>query len=195
MPTLLFTTPSRSGEPVTACIRKSFRQSALARRTCEVELKRAVAEGELELYYQPQLRLADRRIVGAEALLRWKSSRARADPARCVHPYPGAQHSGRSGGPVDRAPGVRVRGLRPRCRASRFQGRRQPVRRAVAQRRSQGVVTSALDEHRLSPDAIELELTESIVLHNDEAIIHAVRDLAAMGSRHRSTTTEPAMRP
>ena len=34
------------------------------------ELKRAVARGELELHYQPQLRLGDRRIVGAEALLR-----------------------------------------------------------------------------------------------------------------------------
>ena len=35
------------------------------------ELKRAVVQGELELHYQPQLRLADRHIVGAEALLRW----------------------------------------------------------------------------------------------------------------------------
>ena len=50
---------------------EAFRQSALARRTCESELKRAVAQGELELHYQPQLRLGDRRIVGAEALLRW----------------------------------------------------------------------------------------------------------------------------
>ena len=50
---------------------EAFRQSALARRTCELELKRAVARGELELHYQPQLRLGNRRIVGAEALLRW----------------------------------------------------------------------------------------------------------------------------
>ena len=43
------------------------------------------------------------------------------------------------------------------------------------------VITSALDEHRLLPDAMELELTESIVLHNDDAIFTAVRELSAMG--------------
>jgi predicted signal transduction protein with EAL and GGDEF domain len=49
-----------------------FRQSPVARRMCETELKRAVASGELELYFQPQVRLSDQANVGAEALLRWK---------------------------------------------------------------------------------------------------------------------------
>jgi diguanylate cyclase (GGDEF)-like protein len=35
------------------------------------ELRHAVANGELRLVYQPQFRIADRRIIGAEALVRW----------------------------------------------------------------------------------------------------------------------------
>jgi diguanylate cyclase (GGDEF)-like protein/PAS domain S-box-containing protein len=50
----------------------SLRQAALARRLCDQELRRAVAEGQLEIFYQPQVGLADYRVVGAEALLRWR---------------------------------------------------------------------------------------------------------------------------
>ncbi len=31
-----------------------------------------MATGQLELYYQPQVRLADYRVIGVEALLRWR---------------------------------------------------------------------------------------------------------------------------
>ncbi|MBF0255537.1 MAG: EAL domain-containing protein [Gammaproteobacteria bacterium] len=44
----------------------------LARRfEIEVELRRALEQGELRLYYQPQVAVVDRRIRGAEALIRW----------------------------------------------------------------------------------------------------------------------------
>lgn len=47
--------------------------SALAERMeMEKELRMAVANGEFLPYYQPQVRLSDRRVVGAELLLRWK---------------------------------------------------------------------------------------------------------------------------
>jgi diguanylate cyclase (GGDEF)-like protein/PAS domain S-box-containing protein len=50
----------------------ALRARAQARRGLGVELRRAYAENELELYYQPQIRLADNAVVGAEALLRWR---------------------------------------------------------------------------------------------------------------------------
>jgi diguanylate cyclase (GGDEF)-like protein len=49
-----------------------LRAQAQARRGLDLELRRAFAENELEIYFQPEVRLADRVVVGAEALLRWR---------------------------------------------------------------------------------------------------------------------------
>ena len=49
-----------------------LRAQAQARRGLDLELRRAFAENELEIYFQPEIRLADRAVVGAEALLRWR---------------------------------------------------------------------------------------------------------------------------
>ena len=42
-----------------------------ARRTLEHDLRKALVNGEFELYYQPTIDIASRRIVSFEALLRW----------------------------------------------------------------------------------------------------------------------------
>ena len=49
-----------------------LRAQAQARRSLDVELRRAYSENELELYYQPQIRLVDGAVIGAEALMRWR---------------------------------------------------------------------------------------------------------------------------
>jgi diguanylate cyclase (GGDEF)-like protein len=49
-----------------------LRAQAQARRGLDLELRRAFAQNELELYFQPEIRLTDRTVVGAEALLRWR---------------------------------------------------------------------------------------------------------------------------
>src|SRR6516162_1855546 len=50
----------------------ALRARAQARRALGVELRRAYAENQFELHYQPQIRLSDNAVVGAEALLRWR---------------------------------------------------------------------------------------------------------------------------
>ena len=50
----------------------ALRARAQARRSLDLDLRRAFAENEFELYFQPQIRLADDAVVGAEALLRWR---------------------------------------------------------------------------------------------------------------------------
>ena len=49
-----------------------LRAQAQARRGMEYELRRAFAENEFEVHFQPQIRLSDNAVVGAEALLRWR---------------------------------------------------------------------------------------------------------------------------
>jgi diguanylate cyclase (GGDEF)-like protein/PAS domain S-box-containing protein len=49
-----------------------LRAQAQARRSLDMELRRAYSESELELFYQPQVRLSDGAVVGAEALMRWR---------------------------------------------------------------------------------------------------------------------------
>ena len=54
---------------------------AQARRTLELDLRNAVAAGEFELFYQPIVNLAENRITGFEALLRWNHpTRGRVPP-------------------------------------------------------------------------------------------------------------------
>jgi diguanylate cyclase (GGDEF)-like protein/PAS domain S-box-containing protein len=49
-----------------------MRAQAQARHSLGVELRRAHDAAEFELYYQPQIRLSDEAVVGAEALIRWR---------------------------------------------------------------------------------------------------------------------------
>ncbi len=50
----------------------ALRHAASLRHAYQGELRRAYQEGEFELFYQPQVRLADGSLVGAESLLRWR---------------------------------------------------------------------------------------------------------------------------
>jgi diguanylate cyclase (GGDEF)-like protein/PAS domain S-box-containing protein len=51
---------------------RAIRDEIEARLTLEAELARAAKRNEFELFYQPQVRLADAGLIGAEALIRWR---------------------------------------------------------------------------------------------------------------------------
>ncbi len=51
--------------------KESLNRAVTERFTQENDMKKALEKGEFVLYYQPQLRVEDRRIIGAEALIRW----------------------------------------------------------------------------------------------------------------------------
>ena len=54
-----------------AIFNAEMRAAAAAERQLAIDLKRAIGAAELQVYFQPQVRLVDRSIIGFEALIRW----------------------------------------------------------------------------------------------------------------------------
>ncbi|HEY5307891.1 MAG TPA: bifunctional diguanylate cyclase/phosphodiesterase, partial [Casimicrobiaceae bacterium] len=150
----------------------------LRQHTLEVALRAALADNALRLHYQPVVRVHDRAIVGAEALLRWTD-----DENGSVSPHvfiPLAEESG-----LIHALGEWVlKTAAAQCVAWRNAGMelkvsvnlsaRQFYREDLAQRISEIVKTEQCD-----PSWIELEVTETSLLHDLDAIrkvLHQLRD-------------------
>ncbi len=157
-----------------------MRQVVVARHTVQGELRQALALSQFELRYQPQVRLSDRTIVGAEALLRWRHpSRGLLAPAAFLPTL--------ESGPLAAAVGDWV--LQTACaQAACWRAAHPDFRIAVnlsgAQfdagditRRVEGVLIA----NNLPPEALELEITENIMLRGEHAIVVPLRELRAWG--------------
>jgi diguanylate cyclase (GGDEF)-like protein/PAS domain S-box-containing protein len=154
-----------------------------ARRAAEIEadLRGGVARGEFVLHYQPQLALADRRIVGAEALLRWR------------RPGHGLLRPAEFLGLAEEAGlivSINEWVLREACRQAAVWQRAglAPLRIAVnlspVQFRRQDVVAlvaEVLRESGLDPGRLDLEITEGILMGDVAAVGQQLRALRALG--------------
>jgi diguanylate cyclase (GGDEF)-like protein len=151
-------------------------RQAQKRRDMELDLRRAFANGEFEVHYQPLVDLAADRISGFESLLRWHHpDKGMISPADFI---PVAEDIG-----LIVALGEWV--LRQAC----HEAAKWPVEIKVAvnllavQFRSRNLVQmviSALAQSGLSPTRLELEITESIFLAETEAnlaTLHRLREL------------------
>jgi diguanylate cyclase (GGDEF)-like protein/PAS domain S-box-containing protein len=147
----------------------SLRASAQSRRALARELHHAFANDEFELFYQPQIRMADGAIIGVEALLRWHH------PERGLL-EPHAFHEVLS----DTALAVDVGRwvLATACtqgaawRRDGFRFSRMAVNLFPKQLRHPSLiedVETALRDSGLPPELLELEITEDIALNNEEA--------------------------
>lgn len=152
---------------------------AQTRRVLELDLRNAVAAGEFEVFYQPIVNLAENRITGFEALLRWNHpTRGRVAPNDFI---PLAEETGLIG-PI----GEWV--IRQAC----AEAKRWPADTRVAvnvspvQFRNKTLVlavVSALAASGLRPDLLELEITETVLMNNNEATLAALHQLRAAGVR------------
>jgi diguanylate cyclase (GGDEF)-like protein/PAS domain S-box-containing protein len=146
----------------------AFRAEAQAHQRLGIELRRAFADHEFELYFQPQIRLVDRTIVGAEALIRWRH------PAQGIV-APGAFIDTLAKSAI--APDVGRWIIRTACqRAAAWRNMGLPIGRMSvnlfpAQAHDQALlsdVEDALREFGLPPDALELEITENAAFNHGE---------------------------
>jgi diguanylate cyclase (GGDEF)-like protein/PAS domain S-box-containing protein len=159
-----------------------LRAQAQARRGLDLELRRAFENEEFVLYFQPQVRLADDAVVGAEALLRWRhSSRGILSPGAFIDAL----------GESPIAPAVGRWILRTACeqaaawRAMGFPLRCMGVNMFPPQLDDETLVRAIADTLRetgLPPEVLELEITENVALTYDETIA-PLRHLHEMGVR------------
>jgi diguanylate cyclase (GGDEF)-like protein/PAS domain S-box-containing protein len=149
---------------------------AQKRRDMEVDLRRAFANGEFELHYQPLVDIGADRISGFESLLRWRHpDKGMISPADFI---PIAEDIG-----LIVALGEWV--LREACaEATKWPAEiKVAVNLSPVQFRSRNLVQaviSALAHSGLSPLRLELEITESVFLAETEAnlaILHQLREL------------------
>ena len=148
-----------------------LRAQAQARRGLDLELRRAFAENEFELYFQPQIRLLDDAVVGAEALLRWRHpERGVLAPGAFIDTL-GEQLDRARGRPLDHPHRLRAdRGLARHGAAARAH-RRQSVSRASCHDEALlKDVEDALRDTGLPAEALELEITENVALNFEDAI-------------------------
>ncbi|RLQ87098.1 putative bifunctional diguanylate cyclase/phosphodiesterase [Notoacmeibacter ruber] len=157
-----------------------FRETAVARREFEQELRRAFEGGEFELFYQPQVSISDRRLTGAEALIRWNHpERGLLTPASFIEV-------------LSREPSAASVGdwiLRTACRQAAAWRKAIPdfvigINLFEAQFRSGQLLTEvreAMKDNNLPAEAIELEIVENILLQNDAPTLELLQSLRNLG--------------
>jgi diguanylate cyclase (GGDEF)-like protein/PAS domain S-box-containing protein len=154
---------------------------ALRWMSVETQLRRAVERGELALHFQPQVSLSSGRICSMEALLRWNSPELGAVPPSDFIPL--AEDTGLIlpiGNWVIRQACLQARawhdaGLAPRRIAVNVSAHQFMAGTVPA------VVRAALDETGLHASALEVELTESVMMRDSEATELQLAELTAMG--------------
>ena len=143
------------------------------------DLRTALEKGELDLFYQPVVRIEDNLVVGCEALMRWEHpERGPVSPGIFI---PIAEETNLIGPLGEWA-------LRRACAdAAKWP---EAVRVAVnvsavqfANAEFVDIVRSVLEESGLTPDRLELELTESVLLGDSETIADTFKALKASGVR------------
>jgi diguanylate cyclase (GGDEF)-like protein len=150
-----------------------------ARRRLELDLRKAVSAGEFELFYQPIVNLENNRIGTFEALLRWNHpTRGRVSPDQFI---PLAEETGLIV-PI----GEWV--IRQACsQAATWPASiRLAVNLSAAQFRSKDLVStvvSALTAAGLAPNRLELEITETVLLLNNDATLAILHQLRRLGIR------------
>jgi diguanylate cyclase (GGDEF)-like protein len=149
------------------------------RRTMELDLRKALPAGQFELYYQPVVNVASNEIRGFEALIRWNDpERGMIAPATFI---PLAEEIGFI---VPLGEWV----IRQACVAAAKwpEDIHVAVNISAVQFRSPDlmkVIVGALAASGLDPARLELEITETVLLHSKEATLAVLHQLRALGVR------------
>ncbi|MYM40850.1 putative bifunctional diguanylate cyclase/phosphodiesterase [Duganella qianjiadongensis] len=161
---------------------EEMNQRAKEHMRIEGELRQALLNQELLLYYQPKVSLRSGRIVGAEALLRWRHPvRGLVSPGVFI---PVAEETGLI---LDLGSWV----LEEACRQIRAWQDANLIMPPIAVNLSARQfdsklpqrIAAVLERHQVQPEQINLEITESLLVRGAESVIAIMNELRAMGMR------------
>ena len=159
---------------------KSLDREAHAQMAFEREMRAALERNEFKAYFQPKVDLLTGRVIGAEALARWvKPDRTMVSPGRFI---PAAEENGLIGAISEII-------LRDACwKAADWAREGFPLSVAInisplqfADERFTDKIMRAMSDAGLSPDRVELEITESVALENPERALRLLDPLRAIG--------------
>jgi len=161
----------------------SMHSSVLGLLTMENDLHKALERNELVLYYQPQVDAASRMVTGMEALIRWKHPTKGLIPPMQFIPL--AETSGLIipiGEFVIRTACRQIKtwqeaGYQQMKIALNVSGRQFDQQNLIE------IVQEALQDTLISPQCLEVEITESTIMRNPEKAILILNELKAMGIR------------
>ncbi|MEZ2143228.1 EAL domain-containing protein [Bradyrhizobium sp. DN5] len=158
-----------------AAMNRELRQ----RRRLEIDLREAIEQNEMELYYQPILNLRSNIITGFEALARWR------------HPVNGMIPPATFIAVAEDTGLIQPLGewaLREACRCAahwpndlKIAVNLSPIQFAASNLSE--VVRHALAETGLQPHRLELEITEGVFMTNNESTLSTLRQLKQLGVR------------
>jgi diguanylate cyclase (GGDEF)-like protein len=154
-------------------------QRSRARAQMGIELRRALEREEFTLVYQPKYTLADRKVSGAEALLRWRHPERGMVPAAEFIPV--LEETG-----LIVAVGEWV--IRRACQDLKLLGRELPIAINLSARQFRQPdlnqrITSLVQAGGVAPALIELEITESQLIQDPDHAIRMMQALSDAGFR------------
>jgi diguanylate cyclase (GGDEF)-like protein len=157
-------------------------EEAVRRLSLESDLRRAVARDELVLHYQPIVTLSSQRVVGVEALVRWRRSGVQVNPAEFI---PIAEET-------NLIVGIGRWVLRESCRQMARWQRKFPAldsvsmcinisRRQLSNDDLAADLERVLKETGIKPTSIILEITESAIMDDPETAKRTMDRLRLLG--------------
>jgi diguanylate cyclase (GGDEF)-like protein len=150
-----------------------------ARHTLELDIRQAIAKGAFELHYQPIVNLGSNEIVGCEALLRWNHPvRGMISPAEFI---PIAEETGlicQIGDWVLTTACAEATNWPPSIKLAVNISPVQFRSRAFSLKVANALATTGLPANRL-----ELEITEAVLIRDDETALTMLQHLRAIGVR------------
>ena len=163
----------------------TMHERVVERLELQSELQQAIDLQQLELHYQPVVRLDGHEILGVEALLRWHHpTRGNITPAQFI---PLAEDTGLII-PMGRwvLEVACEEGVRLQSRFPRVEPLTMSVNLSVRQLQSDSIVAdvrSALERTGFPPSSLVLEITESVMMADTEFAVQRLFDLKALGVR------------